>query len=73
VRNLIIEVNARYIHGMLNNPDIAPLASLNRWILSTSAKHETSLRAAWIGFFPLKSLETHFKRFQGEKANSSCF
>jgi hypothetical protein len=28
VRNLIIEVDARYIKGMLNNPDIAPSASV---------------------------------------------
>ena len=29
VRNLIIEVNARYIKGMLQNPDIQPSASMN--------------------------------------------
>lgn len=34
VRNLRIEVDARYIKGMLNNPDIAPSASINRWIVS---------------------------------------
>ena len=29
VRNLIIEVDARYIKGMLNNPDLNPGASIN--------------------------------------------
>ncbi|KAG5649411.1 hypothetical protein H0H81_004030 [Sphagnurus paluster] len=32
VRNLILEVDARYIKGMLSNPDIQPSASINRWI-----------------------------------------
>ena len=39
VRNLIIEVDARYIRGMLNNPDTAPSASLNRWIVSILTFH----------------------------------
>ena len=39
VRNLIIEVDARYIKGMLNNPDIAPSASVNRWIVSVLTFH----------------------------------
>ncbi len=34
LRNLVIEVDAKYIKGMLANPDIAPSASLNRWIVS---------------------------------------
>lgn len=34
VRNLIVEVDAKYIKGMLQNPDIAPSASINRWILA---------------------------------------
>jgi hypothetical protein len=34
IRNLIVEVNARYMKGMLNNPNIAPLASVNQWIVS---------------------------------------
>src|SRR5882762_1708290 len=33
VRNLIVEVDARYIKGMLNNPDLSPGASINCWIL----------------------------------------
>jgi hypothetical protein len=39
VRNLIVEVDARYIKGMLNNPDIAPSASINRWIVSILMFH----------------------------------
>jgi len=34
LRNLVIEVDAKYIKGMLANPDIAPSASINRWIVS---------------------------------------
>ena len=29
-----MEVDAKYIKGMLRNPDIAPLASINPWIVS---------------------------------------
>jgi len=32
VRNLVVEVDASYIKGMLRNPDIQPNASINRWI-----------------------------------------
>ena len=39
VRNLIIETDARYIRGMLSNPDSAPSASLNRWIVSILTFH----------------------------------
>jgi hypothetical protein len=39
VCNLIVEVDARYIKGMLNNPDIAPSASVNRWIVSILTFH----------------------------------
>jgi len=39
VRNLIVEVDARYIKGMLNNPDTAPSASINRWIVSILTFH----------------------------------
>jgi hypothetical protein len=34
LRNLVVEVDAKYIKGMLANPDIAPSASINRWIVS---------------------------------------
>ena len=41
IRNLIIEVDAKYIKGMLQNPDIAPSASINRWIVSILMFHFT--------------------------------
>jgi hypothetical protein len=39
VCNLIVEVDARYIKGMLNNPDIVLSASINRWIVSILTFH----------------------------------
>ena len=39
VRRLIIEVDAKYIKGMLRNPDIEPSASINRWIMSILMFH----------------------------------
>ena len=41
VRNLVVEVDARYIKGMLRNPDIQPSASINRWILAILTFHFT--------------------------------
>ena len=32
VKNLTVEVDAKYIKGMINNPDIQPSATINRWI-----------------------------------------
>jgi hypothetical protein len=32
VKNLIVEVDAKYIKGMLNSPDLLPNAAMNRWI-----------------------------------------
>ncbi|TFY53807.1 hypothetical protein EVJ58_g9240 [Rhodofomes roseus] len=32
VKALVVEVDAKYIKGMLNNPDIQPNATINRWI-----------------------------------------
>jgi RNase H-like domain found in reverse transcriptase len=32
VQNFMVKVNAKYIKGMLNNPDIQPNATINRWI-----------------------------------------
>ncbi|KJA12706.1 hypothetical protein HYPSUDRAFT_117064, partial [Hypholoma sublateritium FD-334 SS-4] len=29
---LVVEVDAKYIKGMINNPDIQPNATINRWI-----------------------------------------
>ena len=41
VRNLIVEVNAQYIKGMLGNPNIEPSASINRWIIAILMFHFT--------------------------------
>ena len=41
VQNLIVEVDAKYIKGMLAKPDIVPSASINRWILSILMFHFT--------------------------------
>ena len=32
LKNLVVEVDAKYIKGMINNPDIQPSATINRWI-----------------------------------------
>ena len=40
-RNLVVEVDAKYNQGMLSNPDIAPSASINRWIISILMFHFT--------------------------------
>ena len=32
VKKLVVEVHAKYIKGMLNNPDIQPNTTINRWI-----------------------------------------
>jgi hypothetical protein len=39
IRNLVVEVDARYIKGMLSNPDLSPGASINHWILSILTFH----------------------------------
>ena len=36
VRKLKVEVDAKYISGMLKNPDIIPNATMNRWIVGIS-------------------------------------
>ena len=32
IKNLTVEVDAKYIKGMINNPDIQPSVTINRWI-----------------------------------------
>jgi hypothetical protein len=32
LKNFVVEVDAKYIKGMINNPDIQPSATINRWI-----------------------------------------
>jgi hypothetical protein len=34
VWNLVVEVDVRYIKGMLSNPDISPSTSINQWIVA---------------------------------------
>ena len=41
VRNLVVEVDARYIKGMLANPNLTLSASMNRWITSILLFHFT--------------------------------
>src|ERR1700710_641800 len=41
VTNLTIEVDAKYIKGMINNPDLQPNASINRWIAGILLFHFT--------------------------------
>src|SRR5271156_1194276 len=31
-RKLVVETDAKYIHGMLNHPEMGPNATINRWI-----------------------------------------
>lgn len=39
VRNLEVEMDAQYVRQMLRKPDIAPSASINRWIIAILAFH----------------------------------
>jgi RNase H-like domain found in reverse transcriptase len=32
LKNFVVEVDAKYIKGMINNPDVQPTAAINRWI-----------------------------------------
>jgi hypothetical protein len=32
VENFVVEVDVKYIKGIINKPDIQPNASINRWI-----------------------------------------
>src|SRR5882724_10646293 len=39
IRNLRVEIDASYINGILNNPDIQPGAAMNRWIVGIKLFH----------------------------------
>ena len=39
VRNLVVEMDATAVRGMLRNPDIAPSAATNRWIMAILMFH----------------------------------
>ena len=51
VQNLVVEVDARYIKGMLANPDLALSTSMNRWIVSILLFHFTLIHipVTWHG------------------------
>ena len=39
--NLVIEMDAKYVKGMINNPDLTPNATINRWIAGILLFHFT--------------------------------
>lgn len=52
VRKLIVETDAKYIHGMLRNPDLMPNATINRWIDEILMFHFTIRHKAGATFGP---------------------
>ena len=69
VWNLIVEVNMQYIKGMLSNPDITPLASINHWIVSILLFHFTLIHVPgmWHGPDSLSQCPQHL----GDEYNDS--
>jgi hypothetical protein len=57
IKNLHVEVDAQYIKGMLNEPDLQPNAAVNRWIQG-------------ILLFDFKLVHVHAARFKGPDALS---
>jgi hypothetical protein len=51
-RNLIVETDAKYIKGMIENPDMMPTATINRWIDSILMYHFTLRHKAGATFGP---------------------
>ena len=51
-RNLIVETDAKYIHGMLNNPGEGPNATINRWIEDISMFHFELRHVPGVRFAP---------------------
>ena len=39
VTNLVVEMDTKYVKGMINNPDLQPNATINRWIASILLFH----------------------------------
>ena len=39
VTNLVVELDAKYVKGMINNPDLQPNTTINRWITSILLFH----------------------------------
>ena len=52
VRNLVVETDAKYIKGMLENPDMMPTATINRWIDEILMFHFTLRHKAGATFGP---------------------
>ena len=52
VRKLIVETDAKYIKGMLRNPDMMPTATINRWIDEISMFQFTLRHKAGATFGP---------------------
>lgn len=52
VRRLIVETDAKYIKGMLENPDMMPTATINRWIDEILLYHFTLRHKAGATFGP---------------------
>ena len=52
VRKLIVETDASYIKGMLENPDLMPNATINRWIDNIKMFHFTIVHKAGATFGP---------------------
>ena len=69
IQNLIVEVNAQYIKGMLSNPDITPLASINHWIVSILLFHFTLINTPGVWHGP-NGLSQHPQQL-GDKEDDS--
>lgn len=52
VRRLVVETDAKYIKGMLENPDMMPNATINRWIDEILLYHFTIRHKAGATFGP---------------------
>ncbi|TFY56938.1 hypothetical protein EVJ58_g7338 [Rhodofomes roseus] len=59
VKNLEVEVDAKYIKGMLNEPDLQPNATINRWIQG-------------VLLFTFKLIHVPAERHRGPDALSRC-
>ena len=59
IRNLVIEMDAKFVKGMLSNPDIQPNATINRWI-------------AAILLFDFKLVHTPAEKHHGPDGLSRC-
>jgi hypothetical protein len=51
-RKLIVETDAKYIHGMLNHPEMGPNATINRWIEKILMYHFELRHVPGISFGP---------------------